>query len=134
MLLRKCFAQSGLFLALTITFAGCSKVHSGADTRTSPNHTTNGSAEARITASPDRIAIKSGLGKTTIAWNTGDSATAQIYVSRDGGMEQLVTQGAEGSFEVNWVEPGAVYEFRVYAGLAHTQLLASTTVRGVKAK
>ncbi len=117
---------------MAIALAGCSNADSGAAARISSSHTTTNSTEASITASPNPVRVESGLGKTTIAWKTGDGATGQIYVSRDGGAEQLVTQGADGSDEINWIEAGAVYEFRLYAGLGHTQLMASTTVRGVK--
>jgi hypothetical protein len=78
------------------------------------------------------VPIESRLGKTTIAWNTGDGSAGQIYVSRDGGAEQLVTQGAEGTEEVNWIEAGPAYEFRLYAGLARTKLLAGVTVKGAR--
>jgi hypothetical protein len=125
-------ARWGLFFALSTIVAGCSRGSSGGIVRVSSAANTGSSAEARITATPNPVPIESGLGKTTIAWNTGDGGAGQIYVSRDGGAEQLVTQGAEGADDVNWIEAGPTYEFRLYAGLARTKLLTSVTVKGVR--
>ena len=123
-------SQYGAVFALAAVLLGCSKVRSD---RIAQSASTESATGARIAASPNPVVIKSGLGKTTVGWKTGDGSPGQIYVSRDGGPETLVTQGAEGSDELNWIEFGPEYEFRLYAGLEHRQLLASVTVRGVRA-
>jgi hypothetical protein len=124
--------RCGAVFALSAVLVGCSKVKSDRiDSLTAT--TTESASGARITASPNPVVIKSGLGKTTIGWNTGDGSPGQVYVSRDGGPDTLVTQGAEGSDELSWIEFGPEYEFRLYAGLEHRQLLASVTIRGVRA-
>jgi hypothetical protein len=122
--------RCGVVFALSAVLVGCSKVKSD---RIAQSSSTESATGARITASPNPVVIRSGLGKTTVGWKTGDGNPGQIYVSRDGGPETLVTQGAEGSDELNWIEFGPEYEFRLYAGLEHRQLLASVTVRGVRA-
>ena len=43
--------------------------------------------------------------------------------------EKLFTQGGAGSKEANWIWPKKVYEFRMYAGKEHKQLLAVVKVR-----
>jgi hypothetical protein len=126
----KAVFRYGAVFALAAVLVGCSKIKSDGVAQRSSTESVTG---ARISASPNPVAIKSGLGKTTVAWKTGDGNPGQIYVSRDGGPETLVTQGAEGSDELNWIEFGPEFEFRLYAGLERRQLLASVTVRGVRA-
>ncbi len=130
MVLLNTVSRYGAVFALGAVLVGCSKVNSN---RIAQSASTESATGARIAASPNPVVIKSGLGKTTVGWKTGDGNPGQIYVSRDGGPETLVTQGAEGSDELNWIEFGPEYEFRLYAGLEHRQLLASVTVRGVRA-
>jgi hypothetical protein len=89
---------------------------------------TPGSPE--ITATPNPVAAGSGKGTTQISWNTGDGLPGQVYVSRDGKPEQVFSQGAKGSQEAPWIQAGTTYEFRLYAGKEHSQLLASVEVRG----
>ncbi len=96
--------------------------------RTQPAEATG----ARITAVPNPVAIQSDRGMITLSWNTGDGSIGQVYVSQDGGQEQLVKEGAEGSGDINWIQPGSVYEFRLYAGREHKQNLAIVTVRAVR--
>jgi hypothetical protein len=60
--------------------------------------------------------------------------TGQIYVSRDGAEEQLVTQGPQGAGDINWIAAGSSYDFRLYAGLDHKQMLARVIVRGVRSE
>ena len=87
---------------------------------------------ATITASPNPVTTGEGSGTTTITWNTGDSATGQVYVSEDGGPEKLWAEGPTGSGPVTWIQAGKTFEFRLYAGTEHAKVLAKTEVTGRK--
>jgi hypothetical protein len=55
------------------------------------------------------------------------------WVGRPNGEpEKLVTQGAEGSARVSWIELGSTYDFTLYAGSEHKQKLAGVRVRAVR--
>jgi hypothetical protein len=50
-------------------------------------------------------------------------------MSRDGGPQKLFAGlSPRGSQEAAWINKGAVYEFRLYAGQERTKLLASVKV------
>jgi hypothetical protein len=122
---------------LTLLTGGCSKSRPNMVPVVSSDPKMDAAAtveQARLTAAPNPVSVQSALGKTTITWSVRDGGAGQIYVARDGGPEQLVTQGAEGREEVAWIEPGSVYDFRLYAGLEHKRMLTSVTVKGVKAE
>ena len=69
-------------------------------------------------------------GTTTIVWSTRDDSMGEVYVSEDGGPDELFAAGAEGSQEVPWIWPNKTYEFRLYAGTEHTALLDTIEVMG----
>ncbi|HUA79928.1 MAG TPA: hypothetical protein VL997_06115 [Dyella sp.] len=82
-----------------------------------------------ISASPSHLVIEPDqLGNTSITWSTTGVTTAQVYVSKPGVAEQLFGEGATGTAPVSWIESGAPYVFRLYAGTSHSQLLAWTSV------
>jgi len=81
-----------------------------------------------IDADPNPVPAGSGLGRTKISWATFAKADAEIFVSRDGGPEQLFARGPSGSVEASWIAPGSSYEFRLYSRDASRRLLAKTTV------
>jgi hypothetical protein len=83
------------------------------------------SAEAILTASPNPVPAGAGLGTTKIDWSTGDDSWAQVYVSVDGGREELFATGAEGVAEAPWIKNGRTYEFRLYSGTKRTKCLAT---------
>lgn len=64
----------------------------------------------------------------SVAWDTGDGSLGQVYVSVDGGSENLVAEGPRGSAEVPWVAPSKRYEFTLYAGLRHQTRLTGAVV------
>jgi len=68
------------------------------------------------------------MGTTTIAWNTGQPQTGQVFVSESGGSETLFASGATGSQDAPWIKPDHRYEFRLYAGSNRDQLLTAVTV------
>jgi hypothetical protein len=81
-----------------------------------------------VTAYP---AVTHGIGRaeTTVAWATGDGTVAEVYVSIDGGPEILFAgQSTHGTQDADWIEAGAPYEFRLYAGTDHKRLLSRAFV------
>jgi hypothetical protein len=81
-----------------------------------------------ITATPNPVSINSGLGATTINWNTGDNTTGQVYVTRDGGTETLFAQGSYGSQSASWIVAGATYTFQLYKGTSKVEVLNTVVV------
>lgn len=86
-------------------------------------------APSPISASPNPIPAGPGQGLTTISW-TGDAPWHEVYCSTNGGEEKRVwgPAGKTGSFEANYINAGAVYEFRLYRGKEHKELLGSVKV------
>jgi hypothetical protein len=91
-----------------------------------------GSSAATITASPNPVPAGEGVGTTTITWSTGDGTAGQVYISVDGEPETLFGSDASGSAPAPWIQPGKMYEFRLYAGTQHATVLAKTRVTGQK--
>src|SRR5262249_27348816 len=81
-----------------------------------------------LTAAPNPVPPGTDKGKTTITWTTGDGSPGQVYVSEGGKPEILFATGSKGSKEAPWIQGGRTYDFRLYAGTEHTQVLASVTV------
>jgi glucose/arabinose dehydrogenase len=83
---------------------------------------------AVITATPNPV-LGGGRGGTTILWDTQDGTTGQVWVRQGGNpAEALFAQGPSGSQTAPWVGSGSTFEFRLYAGTAHSTLLATATV------
>jgi hypothetical protein len=83
---------------------------------------------ATIVADPNPAPPAAGLSRTRISWATLAEGDAEVFVSRDGGPQQLLARGANGSVEVGWIAPGSSYEFRLYSKDSSRRLLAKTTV------
>jgi len=84
--------------------------------------------EASLTASPNPVAAGEGKGKTTITWQTGDDMGGEVYLSIDGAQERLFARSKQGSAAANWIIAGPTYEFRLYGGREHNNVLARVTV------
>jgi hypothetical protein len=68
------------------------------------------------------------FGKTTVTWNTGNGSVGEVYISHDGEPEKrFAGNRAKGSLEAGWIGKG-VYEFRLYAGKDHKDLLTKIEV------
>lgn len=102
---------------------GCGAPASTAGGTSAPSQT-----GASIQAKPNPVPAGSELGSTIIAWNTGDGSQGQVYVSEDGGPDNLFDAGTDGNKEAPWIRTGSTYEFRLYAGSEHTTQLASVKV------
>jgi hypothetical protein len=83
---------------------------------------------ASIQANPNPVPAGGQLGSTTVIWKTGDGSQGQVYVSEDGGPDNLFDAGTEGNKEAPWIRTGSTYEFRLYAGSEHKSQLASVQV------
>jgi hypothetical protein len=83
---------------------------------------------ATIVADPNPVSSGPGPGHTRISWATLAGADAEMYVTQDGGPEQLFARGATGSVDVPWIVTGSTYEFRLYSTDESRRLLAKTIV------
>jgi hypothetical protein len=118
-----CFALAGALL-----LAACDQKNSASATGSSAVASPSGNTAATLSASPNPVPAGSTPGSTTIKWATGGSAAAQVYVSTNGGVETLFASGGEGSSEAPWIQTGMNYEFRLYAGDEHKNVLARVMV------
>jgi hypothetical protein len=139
-------SRHGFFMlcivAMTLSLfgaAGCGGENNARSSGGGGENNARSSGEAFIKASPNPVAIRGELGKTTIGWDTdakatdGNASWGQVYVSQDGKQEALFAEGAEGSQEAPWIQPNATYEFRLYAGTERATLLDKVKVKA-KAK
>ena len=85
-------------------------------------------AAATLTATPNPVFAPAGVGMTTLIWDATDAGFGQIWVSVDSGPDMLVASGASGTQPVPWILGGHSYLFRLYAGAAHSTVLASAFV------
>jgi hypothetical protein len=83
-------------------------------------------------ASPVVFESPSAPGRTTISWNMPGHAEAEVWVSQDGGPEQLFVRGANGSQEAPWIARGSTYKFRLYAMLPKRRLIGELTVHATE--
>ncbi len=95
---------------------------------TASQATQSSGGAASIQAQPNPVPAGEGLGSTTIVWKTGDGSQGQVYVSEDGGADNLFAEGTNGNKDAPWIRTGSTYEFRLYAGSDHKTMLASVKV------
>lgn len=81
-----------------------------------------------ISASPNPVPPGPGPGTTTITWDTHNGQTGQVFVSEKGGPERLVAGGRSGSKSLAWIRPRETYDFRLYKGKTHQEMLAHVEV------
>lgn len=75
-----------------------------------------------LTASPNPVPAGSGVGTTTITWDTGeDFQPGSVLVSMNGGEDVLFAYGPSGSQEAPWILSGSTYRFHLYRGAAYPQ-------------
>ena len=82
-----------------------------------------------ISAAPNPVPAGAGNGATAISW-TGDGSFQEVYVSINGDAENRCwgSAGKTGTFDAPWINAGAVYEFRLYRGNEHKDLIGSVKV------
>ena len=121
----KKFLVSALGLMLFCT--SCNRSPSPSSESKDTTASSEKASAATISASPNPIPPGAKLGTTTITWDTqGDEG--QVYVSENDGAEKLVASGATGSQSVDWIRAHTHYEFRLYKGSAHKDILAHVRV------
>ncbi len=83
-----------------------------------------------IVGTPNPLPAGPNPGKVTIRWRTNAQADwGEVWVLIPGEREEIkFTEGGIGSQEATWINSGGKYEFRLYAGKAHQQLLATAVV------
>ncbi|MGI8955440.1 MAG: class I SAM-dependent methyltransferase [Chthoniobacterales bacterium] len=81
----------------------------------------------RIYANPNPVPFEA-LGKTSLSWDVSERVGAEICVSQDGAVEQLVSRANKGPLEVDWLQPGRSYSFRLYSQRSPRRLLDEVTV------
>jgi hypothetical protein len=123
------FIKMKTFLILCLSFilfgaVSCNRSPSSATKKEGTAASENSSGT--ISASPNPIPPGPKLGTTTITWDTGGEE-GEVYVSEQG-KEKLVASGQEGSQTIDWIKPHMKYEFRLYKGSAHKEMLAKIQV------
>jgi hypothetical protein len=83
---------------------------------------------ATLLADPNPVPVGDLTGATQITWSTGSDEPGRVYVSQDGGPEQLFGEGPERSMTAPWIQPGVEYQFRLYAGTEEQRSLATVLV------
>src|SRR4029078_5589347 len=76
----------------------------------------------QLTASPNPIPADAG-SNTLLRWEITPPAAGEIWLSENGSNEKLVCRGPSGTFQVNGLQPGVPYLFRLYAATAQRPLL-----------
>ena len=85
-----------------------------------------------ITASPNPVPAGDGFGSTKITWETG-GPWGQVFISMDGMPDtKMFGEGARASGNASWIQTGHSYEFRLFAGKEHSQLLDKVAVTRTK--
>ena len=82
-----------------------------------------------IEATPNPVPAGTEIGTTKLSL-TGDGLLQEVYVSIDGAAEVRCWMGEvkTGSFDFPYIQTGPVYEFRLYRGKEHTDMLGSVKV------
>jgi type IV pilus biogenesis protein CpaD/CtpE len=105
--------------------AGC-----GSKNSQSTEAALNQTGEPWIKADPNPVPVSADKGTTTVSWNSGGGAMAEVYLVNAKQEETLFSGGATGSQTANWIAKGGKYEFRLYAGKEHKTILARVSVTG----
>lgn len=77
-------------------------------------------------AAPNPVPADSSV--TVISWDTGSATDGQVWISQDGGRDRLFGEGARGSQEAAWINPGTIYQFKLYGDTTRATLLKTITV------
>ena len=80
----------------------------------------------RLCAVPNPVPADSA--STTISWGNVNRSTNYLWLAEDGAEEHLLAQGVTGAHEATGIEPGRLYEFRLYADPARRTRLDQLTV------
>lgn len=91
-------------------------------------------ASGTISATPQLVIIPTGSnsGSSTICWSVSGASTGEVWVSSNGGTEQLFARARSGCQVASWIQPNRSYQFTLYEGTAHSVALGSTSVIGLQ--
>jgi hypothetical protein len=122
---------TGSLLAMCLV-VGCGDHNSAPGKSESQAPPSSGTKTPSITATPNPVPAGDGFGTTKITWESG-SGWAQVYISENGAPDtKMFGEGARGAAEAPWIKTGHTYEFRLYAGKDHAQLLDKVLVSRAK--
>jgi len=76
-----------------------------------------------IRADPNPVPFAGEKGTTTITWDAAGESDAKIYL-RGPEKEELFSGGSHGKETIDWIAPGGVYEFVLYADADRKKELA----------
>jgi len=125
------FSALALWFAVSLgspCLAGTVEREGGTSTDTRQIKTT-----PRITATPERVKVTTGLASTDIAWNTGNGSMGFVFVTANGRPPVLIATGTEGSRVISWIRKGN-YVFELHGDAERRTLLATVNVFGVAAE
>jgi hypothetical protein len=92
------------------------------------NEDSSAKGTGKITAAPNPLPWDARVS-VTLTWETSPPQQAEIFVSENQGEEKLISRGGSGSCELDWIQPGIDYEFRLYGTEEGRQRLDAVTVR-----
>src|SRR4029077_6824531 len=98
------FSALALWFAVSLgsqCLAGTVEREGGTSTDTRQIKTT-----PRITATPERVKVTTGLASTDIAWNTGNGSMGFVFVTANGRPPVLIATGTEGNRVISWIRKG----------------------------
>ena len=81
-----------------------------------------------IWADPNPLPASGSNGLTTVYWSTGNGNMGEVCVVSNGRNEVLFAQQPEGSKDVDWIQHGVCYEFRLYEYLLFKKRLVDQCV------
>ena len=87
----------------------------------------DGKARPWLRADPNPVLFGSEKGTTTITWDAAGASDAKIYL-RGPDKEELFSGGSTGKETIDWIAPGGVYQFVLYADADRTQELATLKI------
>jgi O-antigen biosynthesis protein len=120
----------GRLLGLVAAMIRASGDGTGVDVRAEPVAATMSRRDGcSIVATPNPVIAWPETGATVITW-TSDQPRAQVVVAIDGGECTPFASGARGRRTSPWIQPGHVYEFRLYGRAGDAEPIAATTVVG----
>jgi hypothetical protein len=89
------------------------------------------SSGGTITGTPFVVRAPSGGSSSAVLqWATQGFGTSEVWLSLDGGAEQLFARAVSGSQSAPWIQPGHDYRFNLYADTSRSRLLDSVRVYG----
>lgn len=120
-----CLTSVSFVLSLAV---GCGNQEAAPSKALPQSPPLSGTKTPSITANPNPVPAGSGLGTTTITWDSG-GGWGQVFISENGAPDtKMFVEGGRGVGDAPWIKTGHTYEFRLYSGKDHAQLLDKVLV------